>query len=286
MKFFASAVALLTAIFAFAAPSAQAQEAPKLYVFTSGSLGGFPKAALQIGGQGNIDYAPVGFYVLKHPKGTVIFDTGNNDKTITDPDGWWGPLAKGFGLKMTKDDAMAVQLGKIGLKPEDIKYVVVGHMHLDHGGNVSQFPNATLVVQNDEMKAAWWPDEGYSIYYIPGDFADTKKMKTIRLEGDLDLFGDGSFRVFRSPGHTPGSQFAVVRLPKTGAVILTSDCVYLQESLEKGLIPPIPGTFSPMGMYQGYAKIRLIRDTENAKLFIAHDAELFKATKHAPEFYD
>src|SRR5499426_1154514 len=106
---------------------ASAQEGPKLYVFTSGSLGGFPKAALQMGGQGNIDWAPVSFYVLKHPKGNIIFDTGNNDKTITDADGWWGPLAKGFGLKMTKDDAIPAQLAKIGLKTDDIKYVVPGH---------------------------------------------------------------------------------------------------------------------------------------------------------------
>jgi N-acyl homoserine lactone hydrolase len=70
--------------------AASAQEGPKLYVFTSGSLGGFPKAALQMGGQGNIDWAPVSFYVLKHPKGNVIFDTGNNDKTITDPEGLVG----------------------------------------------------------------------------------------------------------------------------------------------------------------------------------------------------
>ena len=166
-------IALLTLTASVAPPASAQQPGTRLYVFSSGSLGGFPKAALQIGGQGNIDWAPVGFYVIKHPKGNVIFDTGNNDKTITNPDGWWGPLAKGFGLKMTKDDAMAAQLAKIGMKPEDIKYVVLGHMHLDHGGNVSQFPRATFVVQDDEMKAAWWPDVGYSIYYIPGDFEDT-----------------------------------------------------------------------------------------------------------------
>ncbi len=265
---------------------AQGTAGMRLYVFSSGSLGGFPKAALQIGGQGNIDWAPVGFYVIRHPKGNVIFDTGNNDKTITNPDGWWGPLAKGFGLKMTKDDAMAAQLAKIGMKTSDIKYVVLGHMHLDHGGNVSQFPNATFVVQNDEMKAAWWPDVGYSIYYIPGDFEDTKKYNMIRLAGDLDLFQDGTFRIYRAPGHTPGSQFAVVRLPKTGSVILTSDVAYLKESLDKNLIPPIPGTWSPMGMYEGYQKIRQIRDAENSQVFFAHDPDVFKATKKAPEFYE
>jgi N-acyl homoserine lactone hydrolase len=281
-----SGLACLAALFGVSAPPATAQDGPKLYVFTSGSLGGFPKAALQIGGQGNIDWAPVSFYVIKHPKGNVIFDTGNNDKTITDPDGWWGPLAKGFGLKMTKDDAIPVQLGKIGLKVDDIKYVAVGHLHLDHGGNVGQFKNSTLIAQDDEFKAAWWPDVGYSLYYIPGDFADTKTMKTIRLNGDFDVFNDGTVRIIRAPGHTPGSQFMVVKLPKTGTAILTSDVVYLTESLEKNLIPPIPGTWSPSDAYKSYDKIRHIRDVENAKLFIGHDPELFKAAKKAPEFYD
>jgi glyoxylase-like metal-dependent hydrolase (beta-lactamase superfamily II) len=258
----------------------------RLYVFTSGSLGGFPKAALQIGGQGNIDWAPVGFYVIKHPKGNVLFDTGNNDRTIADPAGWWGPLAKGFGLKMTPNDAIDVQLARIGLKPDDIKYVILGHMHLDHAGNMSKFPKATFVIQNDELRAAWWPDPGYSIYYIPGDFAESKNYNIIRLNGDLDLFGDRSVEVIRAPGHTPGSQFAVVRLPKTGTVVLTSDVVYLKESLEKNLIPPIPGTWSPMGMYEGYQKVRHIRDSESASIFFAHDPEVFKATKHAPDYYE
>ena len=280
-------VALLTLLTLAAGPVlAQSPAGMRLYVFTSGSLGGFPKAALQIGGQGNIDWAPVSFYVIKHPKGNVMFDTGNNDKTIANADGWWGPLAKGFGLKMTRDDAMAAQLAKIGLTTSDIKYVVTGHMHLDHGGNVSQFPNATHVVQDDEMKAAWWPDVGYSVYYIPGDFADTKNYKMIRLNGDFDLFRDGSIQIIRAPGHTPGSQFAVVRMPKSGSIILTSDVVYLKESLDKNLIPPIPGTWSPMGVYEGYAKIRHIRDVENAQIFYGHDPEVFKATKKAPEFYE
>jgi N-acyl homoserine lactone hydrolase len=281
-----SGLACLGFLFGASILPAAAQETLKLYVFTSGSLGGFPKAALQIGGTGNIDWAPVSFYVIKHPKGNVMFDTGNNDKTIADPDGWWGPLAKGFGLKMTKDDAIPVQLAKIGLKPDDIKYVVVGHLHLDHGGNVGQFKNSTLVAQDDEFKAAWWPDVGFSVYYIPGDFAETKNMKTIRLNGDFDLFNDGTVRIIRAPGHTPGSQFMVVKLPKTGSAILTSDVVYLQESLDKNLIPPIPGTQSPGDAYKSYDKIRHIRDVENAKLFIGHDPELFKAAKKAPEFYD
>jgi len=260
--------------------------AQQLYVFTSGSLNGFAKAALQAGAVGNMDSVPVSFYVYKHPKGNVMFDCGNNDKTIADAAGWWGPLAKGFGLKMTKDDAIPVQLAKIGLKTSDIKYLVVGHLHLDHGGNIGQFPNATLIVQDLEVQAALSPDMGFSVYYIPGDFADMKNQNVLKLNGDFDLFGDGSFRIFNAPGHTKGSQFAVARLPKTGSVIMTSDVVYLKENLDKNLIPGIPGVSNPIDAYKSYQRIRMIRDTENAKILYGHDPEIFKATKVAPEFYD
>src|SRR5215471_14242931 len=71
IKHIALSLAITLGLGAAVAAPAAAQEGPKLYVFTSGSLGGFPKAALQIGGQGNIDWAPVSFYVIKHPKGNV-----------------------------------------------------------------------------------------------------------------------------------------------------------------------------------------------------------------------
>src|SRR5438477_147029 len=199
---------------------------------------------------------------------------------------WWGPLGKGLRRKKTTDGGSPAQRAKIGLKTDESEFVVVGLLRLDQGGYVGQFPNATLVAQDDEFEAAWWPDVGFSVYYIPGDFADTKKMNIIRLNGDLDLFDDGSVRVMRAPGHTPGSQFVTVKLPKTGTVILTSDVVYLKENLDKNLIPPIPGTVNPGDAYRSYQRVRLIRDANNAQIFYGHDPEIFKATKKAPEFYD
>jgi len=266
------------------APAAGGAAGMRLYVFSSGSLT-FGKGGLQQGATGDIT-VPVGFYIVKHPRGTVLFDCGNNDRTIQDASGWWGPLAKGLGLKMTADDAIDVQLGKIGIKPNDVKFVVLGHLHLDHAGNMQKFPNATFVVQNDELGAAGWPETGYNVFYIPGDFAEAKNYKMVRLNGNLDLFGDKTFEIIRAPGHTPGSQFAVVRLPKTGTVVLTSDTAYLKENLERNLIPGTGGAWSPQGMYLGYEKIRLIRDAESASIFFAHDPEVFKATKKAPEFYE
>jgi len=272
---------------------AQSPAGMTMYVFSSGPLT-IAKSALQAGAPSTQVQVPVGFFVIKHPKGNFLFDTGNNDKIINDPS-YWGPMAQALQVVRTPDIAIDTQLKKIGLTPNDIKYVAVGHMHLDHGGNVCKFPNAVFLVQRDEMKNAAWPEPGTAGPYIPGDVACLRngigealpnKFKMDMLDGDLDVFGDKSVEIKRWPGHTPGSQMVVVRLPKTGTVVLTSDVVYLKESLEKNLIPPIPGTWSPMGMYEGYQKVRAVRDGEGAQVFFAHDPEVFKATKQAPQYYE
>src|SRR5260221_352336 len=67
------------------------------------------------------------------------------------------------------------------------------------------------------MNAPWGPDVGYSIFYIPGDFSDTKNMKMIRLRGDFDLLNDCTWRIVKAPGHTPGSHCMGLRLPKNGS---------------------------------------------------------------------
>jgi N-acyl homoserine lactone hydrolase len=246
-------------------------EGLRLYVFSSGPLGGFPKAALQIGGQGNVDAAPM-FYVVKHPKGNVLFDAGNTDKPTPDA-GWWGPLV-GFGLTMTANHAIAVQLGTIGLKPADIKYVVLGHVHVGRSRKMGTFRNATFVIQNDALNAAAGVDFGASMYSIPGDFAASQRSNVVRLDGNLDLFNDRSVEIIRAPGHTPGRQFALVRLPKQGTMVLTSD---------RNVIPA--ATWSAMAMYEGY-QIRQFRDAEGASIFYAHDPATVKATKQAPDYYE
>jgi N-acyl homoserine lactone hydrolase len=266
----------------------------KLYVFTSQPLD-IGKAALQstVSGTDKIKI-PVAFFLIKHPKGNILFDTGDNDRVIKDPT-YWGPLAGLLDLGTSTDLAIDTQLDKVGVKPTDIKYVILGHMHLDHAGNVSKFPNATVVVQRDEIENAFWPRPGTAGPYITTDFANLRsgigdgmpnKQPMIELNGDLDLFGDGSVFIHRAVSHTPGSQIALVRLPKKGLVILTSDLCYLAESLNKNILPSIGLTYDPTGMLDGYAYVRQARDRENGDVIFAHDPETFNAHKHSPEFYE
>ena len=266
----------------------------RLYVFSSGTMmigKGFLQNFAPMEPKIEI---PIGFFVVKHPKGNVIFDTGNNDKVIADL-GYWGHLAQVFEPKMTAQDAMDAQLAKIGLTTDDIDYVVVSHMHLDHGGNVGKFPNSTIVIQNDELSFAMFPDEPFAAGYIPDDVAVLRSsvgasqpnaMKMLRLDGDLDLFGDGSIIVHRSPGHTKGTQMLMLRLPNTGTVILTSDAAYFRDNVEKNLIPNIVLAYDGAGIIKGYDWIRRMIATENASYFTSHDPDAFKSMKKAPEYYD
>ena len=272
--------------------SADPPQGMRLYVFSSGELT-LDKSGLQTGATGKITI-PVAFFLIKHPKGNVLFDTGNNDKIITDPT-YWGPLAAALNPGRSPDVAIDAQLDKIGVKPSDINYVILGHMHLDHAGNVGKFPTATVVYQRDEIVNAFWPKPGYGCCYITGDFAmlrndvgqtQVNRVKVMELNGDLDLFGDGSIYIHRQVSHTPGSEMVVVRLPKTGPVVLTSDACYLMENLQKDILPSVAIAYDPEGMLDGYAWIKHLMSAEGADVIFAHDAETFKKHKHSPEYYE
>ena len=290
------ALAGIAAIAIGTCSAAQAQDI-KMYAFSSGALT-IGKGALVNGAPDTPPIqVPVGFFVIRHPKGNVLFDTGNNDKIIKDPT-YWGAFFTALKPVNTPDVAIDTQLQKINLRPDDIKFVAVGHMHLDHGGNVCKFPNATFLVQRDEIKNAAWPEPGTAGPYIPGDVACLRndlgqalpnKYKMEMLDGDMDVFGDRSVVIKRWPGHTPGSQMAIVRLPKTGTVILTSDNVYFSENVTKNLLPDVSLAYLPTGILNAYAYIRAMQATENASFMTAHDLDgpAQKARQgHAPQVFE
>src|SRR6476469_512760 len=283
-------VALLAGLLSSTALSAQDL---KLYAFSSGALtlgkgflvNGAPmEPAIQV---------PVGFYVIKHPKGNVLFDTGNNDKIITDP-GYWGAAFTGLKPVNTPDVAIDTQLKKIDLTPDDITYVVVSHLHLDHGGNVAKFPKSTLVVQKSEIQNFFWPEPGTGANYVLGDVLPLRgnmtpsanAVKMLQLDGDLDLFGDDTLVIKRWVAHTPGSQMMTVKLKNTGLAILTGDNVYFRENVDKSIAPNLVLAYDPAGFYKAYEWIRMMMATQKADYFTAHDPDAFKALKKPPGYYD
>jgi hypothetical protein len=78
----------------------------------------------------------------------------------------------------------------------------------------------------------------------------------------------------------------IVRLPKTGTVVLTSDAVYLQENLDKNILPSIGSVYDPVGMLDAYAWVKRVHDAEGGDIIYAHDPDVYKAHKHSPEYYE
>ncbi|MGY4312436.1 N-acyl homoserine lactone hydrolase [Bradyrhizobium sp. JR3.5] len=158
-------------------------------------------------------------YLIKHAQGWFLWDTGIPDAVAAMPNGLAPPDPKAVTWRRPK--TLAAQLDQLGVKPSDIKAIAVSHTHPDHIGNVELFPAAMLYVQKAEYE---WPGANNAPRFKP-------EHPVTKLEGDRDVFGDGSVTILSTPGHTPGHQSLLVKLPKTGAVVLTARCGSLQGQL-------------------------------------------------------
>ena len=174
-----------------------------------------------------------------------------------------------------RSKTLAGELEKLGVKPADIKYLAVSHTHPDHIGNVELFPQTMLLVQKAEYD---WPSP------TGPRFKPTHPVT--KLEGDHDVFGDGSVTIISTPGHTPGHQCLLVKLPNFGAVLLSGDAVHIQENWENRYVPSNNVDREKTARVVS-AHCRLLSKQHNAKLWINHDSSAARRrSKLAPDYYE
>src|ERR1700734_1227114 len=178
-------------------------------------------------------------WLIKHGSEWLLWDTGVPESTLNDPRGW-STLPKLIVYHL--DKSLTSQLAEIGLKPGDITYVAVSHTHGDHIGNVDLFPEATVLMQRAEYN---WihsnngPNENVNqLMALARKLLGTPKKLRL-LDGDTDVFGDGSVTFVSTPGHTPGSQSLLVHLKNSGFIILSGDVVHLEENFAKNIVPSL-----------------------------------------------
>jgi glyoxylase-like metal-dependent hydrolase (beta-lactamase superfamily II) len=223
-------------------------------------------------------------WLIKRGSAWLLWDTGVPQSAYNDPKGWSTlPSLIVYHL----DKTLTGQLAEIGLMPSDIAYVVLSHTHGDHIGNLGLFLNSTVLMQRAEHAWISSPDG-------PNDNVNQLKALARKLmgtpghlqllDGDTDVFGDGSVTLVSTPGHTPGSQSLLVHLMNSGFIILSGDVVHLEENFEKNTVPSLntdkAASIASMG------RIRQIMATYKAKLFINHDKAQSDALKLLPAFYD
>ena len=270
---------MLAALCISTAPSAQSQE---LYWTTSGFFGPFNiQGLIPTYPKAKDITIPVSMWILKHPKGVVVFDTGNNVAISDGADNckkyWAAGSCDFFKPSQTRGDVIDQQLAKVGIKVDDVKVVISSHSHLDHSGNIAMFPKAIHVFQKKELYQGYWPEkfQGRETNgaFVLNDLVAARNYNYMELEGDYDLFGDGTVQILSTPGHTLGHQSLKVKLPQTGSVIISQDAIWMQENAD-GYVAGL--NFSVQAWSNSANRLKFMRDLEGAKLFFPHDAGQFE----------
>ena len=217
-------------------------------------------------------------YLIKHAQGYMLWDTGNADRLAAMPNGL---SAAGGLITAYMKKPLAESLKEIGVAPSDIQHFAMSHGHGDHSGNANLFAGATLYMQRREYAAVFGP-EPQKFGFIPANFEKLRSSPAMIIDGDHDVFGDGSVLIKPAPGHTPGHQVLVVKLPQRGPVLLTGDMVHLQYSWENRIVPSFNFNVEQSG--RSIDAMKAYARQTGAQVWVNHDLEQHKGIPKAPAF--
>ena len=246
-------------------------------------------------GMGTTIAVPTPIFLIDHPEGKVLFETGVHRDVVTDAVGHWGEhvlhgntyvRGRDWAPQLTADNLVENQLAALGIQPEDIRYVIQSVLIPDHAGGVRAFPKSTIVVQYRELQDAWNPPTFMPYHYDQNELAEIRDYNFRRLyDEDYDLFGDGSVEVLFSPAHSRGEQALVVRLPNTGTVIMPAGVIPQKANWDHGVTTGTP-CVDPALCEASMRRLMRIAELEDGMVMFHHDAEHWKTYRMAPEYYD
>lgn len=215
-------------------------------------------------------------FLIKHPQGWLLWDSGLGDQYVGSSS-----------VEDTKHDisihvpiSLTAQLKQLGLKPDDIKLLAFSHAHFDHTGNITLFPKATFLMQKSEYDFMQKKPLASSV--APATFGILKNFKKQLLDGDHDVFGDGTVLILSTPGHTPGHQSLEVVLPQQGVIVLSGDLYHTRDAYQYKLVPAF--NTSRAETIASMERIdKLLNDTKG-RLIVQHDPDDFATLPVIPDY--
>ncbi len=247
----------------------------KVYALTCGHLEG-ELGRLMDGGEGRIRL-PIPSYLIEHPKGTALFDTGMHPDCQHDPVARVGDRVAGlFAFDYHPGEEIAARLTALGRDPATIDLIINSHFHFDHCGGNAQIPNATMIVQRREWDAGMDPDRAARVGFDPRDFDLGHKLRLV--DGEHDVFGDGSVVCLPTHGHTPGHQSLKLRL-SGGNIVLAADSCYFCRTLRERRLPRF--VYDRDAMHASLDRLAAL-EAQGARIFFGHDPEFWATVPQAP----
>lgn len=221
---------------------------------------------------------PVPAFLVVHPKGRVLFDTGVHPDTLRDPVARLGDrIGRFFKMYCGAAEGAVNQLALLGMRPEAITHVVNSHFHFDHCGCNASFPRARVLVQRAEMNAVRAPAGPNS------DRDWDQRLDYELVDGEHDLFGDASVLLMPTPGHTQGHQSLRLTCGPGSSFCLTGDACYTQRHLEQDLLPATGAVWNAAEMARSMAVLRGLRERKGTALIYGHDAGQWASLPVAPD---
>jgi glyoxylase-like metal-dependent hydrolase (beta-lactamase superfamily II) len=210
---------------------------------------------------------PVPAFVVEHPRGVLVFDTGMHPELMKSTERLRS-TASLFDLELTPDTFLASRLASVGFDAQDVRLVATSHLHFDHCGGLIEVPNARMLVQRAEWDAAFEPTLVEYGVFNPDDF-DLGHDREL-LDGEHDVFGDGSVRLVPTPGHTKGHQSLVVE----NRVMLVGDACYCRLALDLDALPAYGA--DPDRQRKTFAWLRE-QESAGTQLVFSHDTDQWNA---------
>jgi glyoxylase-like metal-dependent hydrolase (beta-lactamase superfamily II) len=198
---------------------------------------------------------PINAYVIEHSEGVILFDTGQDRASVTDPDYFPGGIAEVLYERLAHfeigpQETLTAGLGRLGYATGDVHTAILSHLHQDHIGGLGELSEAEIVVSQTEWDtlSSLRPElRGLMTRHIdlPGlrwnriNPAPSSDPIFSHFTGSHDLFGDGSLVLVPTPGHTPGSMSLLVRQPGHPPLLMVGDLTYDVHVFEEGHVPGV-----------------------------------------------
>lgn len=235
---------------------------------------------------------PIYTVLIDHPEGKILFDTACNPNSMGEEGRWTEMTQKAFPWQASEECYLHHRLEQLRVRPEDIKYVVASHLHLDHAGCLEMFTNATIIVHEDEFNGTL---QSYARHqkegaYIWGDIdawiKNHLQWQTVKRDEDFLELASGIRVLNFGSGHAWGMLGLHIDMPEKGGIILASDTIYTAESFGPPIKPP-GIIYDSVGYSKTVERIRRLAKETNSEVWFGHDSKQFaKFIKSTEGYYE